>query len=82
MRIPILTLSVLLLGSATALTQTAARTTPAACAALQQLQVSGVALSVTKSEWFAAGAPTPGGRGGAPTPSNLLAYRRMGGVVY
>jgi hypothetical protein len=81
MRIPILTLGVLALGSATAMAQTAARTTPAACAALQQLQVSGVALSVTKAEWLAAGAPTPGGRGGAPTPSNLPAYCRLDGVI-
>ena len=74
-------LSLLLLSGATGLTQTAARTTPAACAALQQLQVSGVALSVTRSEWFAAGAPTPGGRGGAQTPSNLPAYCRLDGVI-
>jgi len=74
-------MSLLLLSSATAIAQTAATTTPAACVALRQLQVSGVALSVTKSEWFAAGAPTPGGRGGAPTPSNLPAYCRLDGVI-
>ena len=38
------------------------RTTPAACDALRQLQVQGVALNVTKTEWFAANAPLPGGR--------------------
>jgi hypothetical protein len=81
MRILILALSVLVLGSTTAIAQTAATTTPAACVALQQLQVSGVTLSVTKSEWFAVGAPTPGGRGGAPTPSNLPAYCRLDGVI-
>ena len=31
--------------------------TPPACAALMKLQVPGVALTVTKTEWFAAGAP-------------------------
>src|SRR4029079_8732547 len=73
--------SLLLLSGATALTQTAAKTTPTACAALQQLQVAGVALSVTKAEWFAAGAAVPGGRGGAATPSHLPAYCRLDGVI-
>jgi feruloyl esterase len=81
MKTPTVALSLLILCAATASAQTAARTTPAACSALQQLQVSGVALSVTKAEWFAAGAPTPGGRGGAATPSNLPAYCRLDGVI-
>ena len=82
MRIPILTVSALLLVAASVLAQTSARTTPAACSALQQLQVSGVVLAVTKAEWFAAGAPVPGGRGGgAQTPSNLPAYCRLDGVI-
>src|SRR3954465_12432757 len=60
-----------------------ARTTPAACDALRQLQVSGVALSVTKTEWFAAGARVPGGGGGGPpaASSNLPAYCRLDGVI-
>ena len=58
------------------------RTTPAACDALRQLQVSGVALSVTKAEWFAAGAPLPGGRrGAAPVATKLPAYCRLDGVI-
>jgi feruloyl esterase len=81
MRTAFVVVSLLLLSGAPAITQTAARTTPAACSALQQLQVSGVALSVTKAEWFAAGAPAPGGRGGAATPSNLPAYCRLDGVI-
>ena len=81
MRTAFVVTSLLLLSGATALTQTAAKTTPTACGALQQLQVAGVALSVTKAEWFAAGAPTPGGRGGAATPSNLPAYCRLDGVI-
>jgi feruloyl esterase len=58
------------------------RTTPAACDALRQLHVSGVALTVTKAEWFAAGAPLPGGRGGAaPVATKLPAYCRLDGVI-
>ena len=77
-----MTVSALLLFGATATAQTAAKTTPTACSALQQLQVSGVALAVTKAEWFTAGAPVPGGRGGgAQTPSNLPAYCRLDGVI-
>ena len=58
------------------------RTTPAACDALRQLQVAGVALTVTKTEWLAAGAPLPGGRGGAaPVATKLPAYCRLDGVI-
>ena len=58
------------------------RTTPAACEALRQLQVSGVALTVTRTEWFAAGAPLPGGRGGGPPVASALpAYCRIDGVI-
>src|SRR5205085_8540063 len=39
------------------------RTTPASCQTLQQLKLDGLALTVTKTEWFAAGAPLPSGRG-------------------
>ena len=39
--------------------QTTAATTPQACAALQTLQVAGVALEVTKTEWIAAAATLP-----------------------
>jgi hypothetical protein len=59
------------------------RTTPAACEALRQLTLDGVALIVTRTEWFAAGAPLPGGRAGGPPPAatNLPAYCRIDGVI-
>jgi feruloyl esterase len=59
-----------------------ATTTQAACSALMQLHVPGVALSVTKSEWVAAGAPAAGGRG-APqgTGAQLPAYCRLDGTI-
>src|SRR5688500_20207763 len=44
------------------------RTTAAACAALTSLQGQGVALEVTKSEWFGSGAAGPGAWGN-PTPA-------------
>ena len=75
-------LSVLLLSSHPALTQSA-MTTPAACEALQKLQLDGVALTITRTQWFAAGAPLPSGRAGAPPPTtrNLPAYCRVDGVI-
>jgi len=39
-----------------------ATTTPAACEALQKLELDGVALTITRTLWFAAGAPLPSGR--------------------
>ena len=82
MRILTIVLGCHLLYSTAAAAQTAVRTTPAACAALTQLQVAGVALAISKAEWLAAGAPLPGGRGGAaPQPSNLPAYCRLDGVI-
>jgi hypothetical protein len=80
-RISILALTLVLACVAAAAAQTPARTTPAACEALKQLQVTGVSLAVTRAEWFAAGAPIPGGRGAAPAPSNLPAYCRLDGVI-
>jgi feruloyl esterase len=53
-----------------------------ACAALTQLQIPGVALSITKAEWFAAGTPGPAGRGGAPNAAvTLPAFCRLDGVI-
>jgi feruloyl esterase len=46
-----------------------------------QLQVPGVALTVTKTEWFPAGATIPGGRGGAPAATNLPAFCRLDAVI-
>ena len=53
----------------------------AACAALTTLQIPGVALSITKAEWFPEGSSPPGGRGGAPNPMKLPAYCRVDGVL-
>jgi hypothetical protein len=81
MRIISIVSSAVLLCASVASAQTM-RATPAACDALRQLQVSGVALTVTKAEWFAAGAPLPGGRGGAaPVATKLPAYCRLDGVI-
>ena len=61
--------------------QSAGSTTPAACAALNQLQVPGVRLTVTKSEWIASGTTPPAGRGAAPSATTLPAYCRLDGVI-
>jgi feruloyl esterase len=81
MRIVSIVSSAVLLCASVASAQTT-RTSPAACDALRQLQVSGIALIVTRAEWFAAGAPLPGGRGGAaPVATKLPAYCRLDGVI-
>ena len=80
MRIQMLAVGFMLLSGSTLGAQTT-RATPEACAALMQLQVPGVALTVTRTEWLAAGAPIPGGRGGAPVASNLPAYCRLDGAI-
>jgi feruloyl esterase len=73
----------LMLSSGSSVFAQAARTTPAACEALQKLELDGVALTVTRTQWFAAGAPLPGGRAGGPpaAASNLPAYCRLDGVI-
>jgi feruloyl esterase len=54
----------------------------AACAALTSLQIPGVALAITKAEWFAEGSTPPAGRGGGPASAlKLPAYCRLDGVV-
>jgi hypothetical protein len=53
----------------------------AACAALTKLQIPGIALSITKAEWFAQGSSLPAGRGGAPSTIKLPAYCRVDGVL-
>jgi hypothetical protein len=82
MRAPLFVLSVLLLSSVSPLAQSS-RTTPASCEALQKLELDGVAVAITKTQWFAAGAPLPGGRAGGPAPAatNLPAYCRVDGVI-
>jgi tannase/feruloyl esterase len=54
----------------------------AACAALAKQQVPGLELTITKAEWFAAGAPLPPtGRGAPPPAVKLPAYCRVDGVL-
>ena len=53
----------------------------AACAALTKLQIPGIALSITKAEWFPEGSSPPAGRGGAPSTMKLPAYCRVDGVL-
>ena len=62
----------------------AAQTTrdASACGGLTKLQIPGLALTITKAEWFAAGAPLPPtGRGAAPPAVKLPAYCRVDGVL-
>src|SRR5205823_458990 len=51
-----------------------------ACAALKQLQVPGVNLAVTKTEWIPAGS-TPPGRGAPASAVKLPAYCRIDGMI-
>jgi Tannase and feruloyl esterase len=54
----------------------------AACAASMSLQIPGVALSITKAEWFPEGSSPPAGRGGpAPNPIKLPPYCRVDGIL-
>ena len=55
--------------------------TPSACAALTKLQVPGVALTVTKAEWFAAGPAPAQGPAAAASAVKLPAYCRLDGVI-
>jgi feruloyl esterase len=53
-----------------------------ACSALTSLRIAGLDLSITKTEWFAAGSPPP--QGGPVTPTNavtLPAYCRLDGAL-
>jgi pimeloyl-ACP methyl ester carboxylesterase len=69
--------ALLLVACGSAVAQT---TDAAACAALKQLQVPGVNLAITKTEWFLAGSPQPG-RGGAASPMKLPAFCRIDGMI-
>jgi hypothetical protein len=62
MRRSLFALSGRLLSSASVLAQTS-RTTPAACEALQTLQVDGVVVTIAKTQWFVAGATGHTGTG-------------------
>ena len=84
MRIPTSTVVLLFALPAGTLGQSAVSTvstTAAACAALAQLQVPGVALTVIKAEWIAAGTTPPAGRGAAPPATPLPAYCRLDGSI-
>jgi hypothetical protein len=81
MRIPTIAV-VFLLGLQPGTTgQSADSTTPAACAALKQLQVPGVGLTVAKTEWVAGGTTPPAGPGAAQSATTLPAYCRLDGVI-
>jgi feruloyl esterase len=51
------------------------------CAALKQLQLPGVALSVTKTEWFPPGTTPPAAPGSGASTTKLPAYCRLDGVI-
>jgi hypothetical protein len=81
MRVPTAAVVFLLALPPRTMAQSAGSTTPAACAALKQLQVPGVALTVTKTEWIAAGPTPPAGPGAAQSATTLAAYCRLDGVI-
>jgi Tannase and feruloyl esterase len=65
-------------------TTVAAQTTgrdEATCAALAKLQMPGVGLAITKTEWFPAGAAPPAGRGAPPINAKFPAYCRLDAVL-
>jgi feruloyl esterase len=80
-RIPTITVLLLLVWQPGTIGQSTGATTPAACATLKQLQVPGVALTVTKTEWIAAGTTPPTGPGAPPSATTLPAYCRLDGVI-
>src|SRR5437764_1548712 len=69
----------LLLLSATAQVQPRS----AACAAMKNFKLPGVALDITKADWIAAGSGPPAGNagGGPPSTVRLPAYCRVDGVI-
>ncbi|MBV8732846.1 MAG: tannase/feruloyl esterase family alpha/beta hydrolase [Acidobacteriia bacterium] len=54
---------------------------PATCQGLKGLTLPGVALTVTKAEWVAAGTTPPAGPGGPASTVKLPAYCRLDGVI-
>jgi feruloyl esterase len=79
--LPIVTIAILVAAAVPAGGQT--KRDAAACAALTSLQIPGVALTITKAEWFAEGSTPPVGRGGGPPAAavKLPAYCRLDGVL-
>jgi len=80
MRTTIMTGGFLLVCATVASAQTSTPATPQACASLSKLNVPGVTLAVTKTEWFPAGAAS-GGRAGAAPAAKLPAYCRLDGMI-
>ncbi len=81
-RIVALALGALVATAAAAHAQSGAGQTAAACAALTSLAIPGLELSITKAEWFPAGAPLPPPGPGAPAPQfKLPAFCRLDGVL-
>jgi len=81
-RIAGLVLGALMATAAASYAQTGAGQTAAACAALTSLTIPGLELSITKAEWFPAGAPLPPPAPGAPAPQlKLPAFCRLDGVL-
>ena len=70
-----------LLASVLAVTTAAWGQTSEQCAAAMTLQFSGVALEVTKAEWFPAGSDTAQRFPGSPITSPLPAYCRVDGMI-
>ena len=61
--------------------QSSARSAAASCGALMQLQLPGVALTVTKADWNPEGTIPPAGPGAAASTVKLPAYCRVDGVI-
>jgi len=80
-RLTATTAAILLMLSSASLAQTpGAVPAPPGCAALLKLQLPGVALAITRAEWFPAGT-TPAGAGAAASTIKLPAYCRIDGVI-
>ena len=61
--------------------RSSARSAAASCGALMQLQLPGVALTVTKTDWVLEGTTPPAGPGAAAFSAKLPAYCRVDGVI-
>ena len=71
----------LIAGLAPAAAQTVVTRDAAACGTLTSLQMPGLALSITKAEWIAAGSTPPAPPGAPPPAVKLPAYCRLDGVL-
>ena len=80
MRMALHTVSIVIAATSAAFAQTPAAAPNPACAALMKLTLPGVALTVTKTEWFPAGT-APAARGAEPAGPRLPAYCRIDGVI-